>query len=512
MSILTRLSSIFSRSEPKPRMQPEPTGRPIRGSYDAARDGNETVNIWANSDALDADAANSLAVRTKLRNRDRYERSNNGHKCGIHRTQANYVIGTGPKLKMQTASKGFNAMVEAKWNQWVKATQFFRKLRTENRAKTGDGEGLGLIISDESVTDPVKLNFRPIECDQLAAPVMRANDKNYVDGIHFDEAGNPIAYDILRRHPGSTWFGSVEKEYDTYAAKFVCHWFLHERSGQHRGIPESTSTLNLYPTARRFREATVASAETAADFTAAVEMGSPAEGPDEVAPFTTLPVEKRTMVVMPAGSKMSQMRAEHPATTYEMFNRETLCEEARPLNMPYNIAACDSSGYSYSGGQLDHQTFFVSVDVERQECEMDVADRVFAVWFEEAAWTYGWNVNATPAPKHEWGWPGRPHTDQVKTAVARKTRLATGQTTLSAIYAEDGLDFDDELPKMAAEYGVSVDEMRGILRRAVFGKAADAAPAGPPPDGDAGSQAAPLPGANRFSSSPNGNGRARVPV
>lgn len=500
MSLLSRLVSVFSRS---PRTRQEPLGRPIRGSYDAARDGNETVNIWANSDALDADAANSLAVRTKLRNRDRYERGNNGHKCGIHRTQANYVIGTGAKLKMQTGSKGFNAMVEAKWNAWVKASQLARKLRTKDRAKTGDGEGLALIVVDEAMEDPVKLNVRPLECDQLAAPVMRSNEENYVDGVHFDDAGNPIAYDILRRHPGSTWWGEVEREYDTYPAKFVCHWFLHDRSGQHRGIPEATSTLNLFPTARRFREATVAAAETAADLTMMVEMGTPQEGPDEVAPFTTLPLDKRTMTIMPGGSKANQMRAEHPATTYEMFNRETLCEEARPLNMPYNIAACDSSGYSYSGGQLDHQTFFVSVGVERQECEMDVLEKVFKAWFSLAVWVYGWDVPLTPVPKHEWGWPGKPHNDPVKTATARKIKLATGQTTLGDIYAEDGDDFEDKLPKMAEEYGVSEDEMRAILRRAIFGKAAESQATSEPEDKGS-------PGANRFSVSSNGNGK--VPV
>jgi capsid protein len=443
--------------------------RPVQASYDAARDGNETVNIWSNVDGMDADAANSAGVRAKLRNRDRYERANNGRKCGVTRTQANFVVGTGPRLKMQTGSAGFNAMVEAKWNQWCIKSHFARKLRQMDRAKTGDGEALALIVTDENIDDPVKLNLRTIECDRLTCPTLRTNDEYYVDGVHFDEFGTPTDYDILRRHPGAQWYKRPRPEFDTYPAERVCHWYLWDRPEQHRGIPELTATLNLSPTARRFREATVAAAETAADFSLIMEMGAVSDEPDEVAPFTTLPIDKRTMMVSPAGAKSSQLKAEHPATTYEMFNQETASEEFRPINMPRNLATCDSSGYSYSGGQLDHQPYFVSVQVEQQECEEDVVDKVFTAWFRLAVAIYGWNVADSPSPKHGWGWPGKPHNDPVKTATSRKIELATGQITHRRIFSEDGLDFDDELREAANDYGVTEDEVRAKWFAAIGG-------------------------------------------
>lgn len=460
--------NLFGRKH-QPRKAIE-VARPIRARYDAAQDSNETANIWSAADALDADSANSLAVRTKLRKRSRYERGNNGHCAGIIRTQANYVVGTGPTLQMLTGSPGFNAMVESAWLDWCKAVGLFRKLRNANRAKTGDGEAFMLAVSNPMVSGEVKLDLVNVECDRVTSPVGKMDKENYIDGITFDAFGNPESYDILRRHPGASWWSALNKEYDTYAAKFVCHWFGgDDRPGQHRGVPELTPTLNLFATGRRYREAVVAAAETAADLCALIESNLPADdSEDAVTPLTTLPIEKRTMTFLPDQQKATQMKAEQPTTTHAEFTRTTLCEEARPLNMPYNIAACDSSGYSYSGGQLDHQTYFVSIDVERQDCESMVLDKIFALWFAMAQDANKWNVDPFPAPKHGWAWPGRPHSDPTKIAEARKVRLSCGDAAPSEFAAEDGVDYEDRIAALAKDYGVTDKEIRKKLFDANF--------------------------------------------
>ena len=239
-------------------------------------------------------------------------------------------------------------------------------------------------------------------------------------------------------------------------------------------MPELTPSLTLSGTSRRFREATVAAAETAADIAAMMQMGMANEGNDEVAPFTTMPIEKRTLLITPAGATVQQMKAEQPPTTYDMFVRQMVNESARPISMPYNIAACDSSGYSYSGGQLDHQTYFVSVGVERQSCVLEVLDRVFAMWFRQAEEAYGWTKLEAPIPKHDWIWAKKPQNDPVKTALARKHTLAFGGSLISDIYAEDGDDFEDKVEQMAADYGVTVAEVKAKLFEAVFPKSGGA--------------------------------------
>ena len=71
-------------------------------------------------------------------------------------------------------------------------------------------------------------------------------------------------------------------------------------------------------------------------------------------------------------------------TTYAEFKKEILNEIARCLNMPFNVAAGNSSGYNYASGRLDHQTYFKSIRVDQSHLEGVVLDRILAAWLSEA--------------------------------------------------------------------------------------------------------------------------------
>lgn len=436
--------------------------KPIHARHEAAQDLSETRNIWSNSDAMDADAANSLAVRKRLRERSRMARANDGECAGMVRSQSHYVVGLGPKLRLQTAVPGFNSMVESRWQRWCRAVGFARKLRTMNKAKTGDGEAVATVFFNPKINDDVQIDFRPLECDRLTDPNYGGAKRGYIDGIELDAYGNPAFYDILDQHPGAAFPGNGVLSSTRFDAKFILHWFNEDRPEQHRGVPEYSSTLNLFATSRRYREAVVGAAETAADFSVIMKTPVGEDGPDIATPFDTMPIEKRMMIASPAGSEPMQMRAEQPTTTYDAFTRAQTREKARPLCQSYSIAAADSSGSSFSGGRLDQTGYYISVEVERDDCELQVVDRVFALWFEEATRVFGWVGDGT-SPAHLWAWPAMPKIDDQKTATARQTALGCGATRLGTVYAEDGLDFDDEVALMAVEYGVSEQEIRKRL-------------------------------------------------
>jgi lambda family phage portal protein len=449
-------------------------GRPIRGRYDAASDPVDLADHWALSDPLDADLSNSLSVRKKLRERSRLERANNAYATGIIQTHANMVVGVGPTLRMQTGSAAFNTMVEAKWLSWCRATGFLRKLRVMHVAKTGDGEAFARLKSNPRVDDPVKLDLHLIECDQVSSPWLPYGTKNRVDGVWFDEFGNPTHYDVLRYHPGAAWSYSATllDDAEKVPAEFMLHWFRADRPGQHRGVPEITSSLTSFAEGRRWRESVIAAAETAANLSAVLKMPEHQErGPDVAQPFSTMPIEKRMFIATPAGADIFQFKAEQPNAEYATLHRALLSECGRPLGMSYVIAALDSNGTSFSGGKLDQLNYQVVVVVDREDCEQMVLDRVFAQWFREAVVIYGWAVDGRPSPKHGWAWPGMPQIDNQKTANARKIALSCGATSLGRIYSEDGLDFDDELPAMAEQYGVSVSQLKSKLFDAVFAAA-----------------------------------------
>ncbi len=264
--------------------------------------------------------------------------------------------------------------------------------------------------------------------------------------------------------------------------------------------------MNCYAVGRRFREAVVVAAENIADLSVLIKTDQePDTGADIATPFDSIPFEKGMITALPATYDAFQPKPEQPAATYPEFVREQAGEAARPLNMPNNIARADSSGYSFSGGKLDHLTYFVSVDVEQQDIEEDVLDPLFEVWFAEAVLRFGWAVPADPAPNHAWDWPEKPVIDEKKHADANAKNLASGVAVLRRVYAQGGLDFEDELPRMAEDYGKTVDEMRAALFEAHFGNSAPAAPVVQPPK-----VTPPSPGRNRLpTAASNGN---RTPV
>jgi lambda family phage portal protein len=295
-----------------------------------------------------------------------------------------------------------------------------------------------------------------IEADQVTTPHLSILDDNAVDGIAFDEFGNPTEYHVLKRHPGDMRGSGFGLEYDRMAAESVIHYFRAERPGQSRGIPDITPALPLFAQLRRYTLAVLGAAETAADFAGILYTDAPPNGEAEsVEPMDAIELEARSLLTMPGGWKMSQVQAEQPSTTYSEFKKEILNEIARCLNMPFNIAAGNSSGYNYASGRLDHQTYFKSIRVEQEHIGLVVLDRIFTAWINESVLIEGLlpqpaRLRNAELPR-QWFWDGNEHVDPVKEASAQATRLQGHTTTLAREYAEQGLDWETELRQRAKE-------------------------------------------------------------
>jgi capsid protein len=201
--------------------------------------------------------------------------------------------------------------------------------------------------------------------------------------------------------------------------------------------------------------AVLAAAETAADFAGILYTDAPANGEADAAePFEPIELEKRALVTMPGGWKMAQMQAEQPSTTYGEFKHELLNEIARCLNMPFNVAAGNSSGYNYASGRLDHQTYYKAIRVDQSNLERIILDRILAAWLDEAALLPGLlpdGLGPFAQWPHQWFWDGHEHVDPAKEASAQATRLASNTTTLADEYAKRGQDWETQLRQRAKE-------------------------------------------------------------
>lgn len=442
--------------------------RRLRATYDASRTSNEFQNYWVNADRYDADSAHDKSVRHTLISRSRYEIGNNGYSDGIAQTCATDLVGIGPTLRMQTASEGFNRTVELSWYYWCQATQFRRKLWCMAHAKHSDGEAFAVLRRNERPGSPIPLDLQLYEAEQIQTPYLPFDQPGYIDGIRFDDSGNPLWYDLLRYHPGTTRGVTYDPVPERIPADRMLHWFRLRRPGQHRAVPEMSSTLNNGAAARRWREAVVASAETAADYTFLMKTQMTPEEADAVAPFSTMDISKRQMGFLPAGWDPFQPKGEFPTATHAEFHKTLVNEQARPKSMPYNKAACDSSSYNYASGRLDHQTYYAALDVEREDCNDLVLDPLFAVWFDLAIVRFRWlggdpSAISRLAHAHIWDWPKHRVADVEAEANANATKLTSGQIGLHRLYSDAGLDLQDEIAAMAQAFGVTEDEIRARL-------------------------------------------------
>lgn len=427
------------------------TERPsVRARYDAAQRDKDSQNHWAEADDLSARYANSADVRHILRRRSRYERANNSYLDGIAITLANDTIGTGPRLQVRSPDADVNQEITEAFEEWSCCIGLAEKLRTMRQARCIDGEAFAIMITNPKLSTPVQLDLRLVEADQISTPFPAPLDQLAVDGIRFDQYGNPLEYHVLKYHPGDLFQGYTT-QFDRIPAEFVLHWFLAKRPQQYRGVPDVTAALPLFAQLRRFTLAVLAAAETAADFAALLETQAPPDSDEDVPePFESLQIVKRMMTTLPAGAKLAQLKAEQPATSFEMFQRQILIEIARCLGMPYNIAAGNSAGYNYSSGRLDHQTYYKSIAVDQYHVEECMLKRIFLAWLAEAV-LLG-QIERQPKPlKYQWFWDGHGHVDPEKEATAQQIRLASNTSTLADEWARQGHDWRERLTQRAEE-------------------------------------------------------------
>lgn len=148
---------------------------------------------------------------------------------------------------------------------------------------------------------------------------------------------------------------------------------------------------------------------------------------------------------------------------YDMFVRAILNEIARCLNLPFNVAALNSSTYNYASGRMDYQVYHKHLRTLRLDMERAILDRLLVKWFDEAALVRGLIPNGLP-PVAEWNWTwtwdGAEHVDPLKEANAEGVRLANNTTTLADVCAKAGKDWRQVLAQRAAER--EMEETLGI--------------------------------------------------
>lgn len=471
-----------------------PVQRDVQARFDLTSTTHENKRHWADSDALSGRAAYYKQERKTARERSRMEAANNSWYAGILRTACNHIIGPGPRLKMMTADTALNARVEKHWRKWSREINLPEKLRLLVETYWRDGEAF-LMRAHRPSLDPIKLDIRMYEADQVAMPYAHIMDPTIEDGIRVDALGNPVEYWVYDNHPGDLNIGhTMYLKGSWYEADLMIHLFRRERPGQLRGWPRCAPALDWLAHMRRFGKATLSAAEAAAVwgvFVTTTGSQMAARMPED---FMAVDFERNMMNFLPSGWKPDQIDPKHPATTDEMFQRTGLMYFSRCTNMPYSLACGSSKDSNFAAAKMDiKNTWEPEVVSEQSLVDINAMKTVFRWFLEEIALLKDSNEPDAPyildgAPslseiEYRFFFPSLPVSDEKATAEASAARITTGVSTFSVEAAAQGLD-DDALCEMAArDNGVTVQQYRQARFQKTFGVVNQTAGTTPPQPG-----------------------------
>ena len=443
---------------------------PVRAGFDAASRSPESMRHFAGANFLSADAALSPDVRKTIISRVRNEVVNNGYAWGILDTLAEHCIGTGPRLQLfswddcdkNAGDEPGRSMErrERRFRQWSGDIGLCEKLKIARKAKARDGEVFLRKSINPKIRNSVKLDVTLFESEQVGSPLLSVAPEYYdngtpkeVDGILYDRYGNASAYRFWTLHPGANGVANTLVG-DSYLvnAGLVIHYANLERPGQHRGLSEFASTLNVFNDMRRYDAAVLAAAETAAEISFVLYTDNPADVDDNdndekrYPPGMVMELARNSGVTLPEGWKAAQMKAEQPTSTHTEFIRT-----------------------------MDHQTYFRVIRGERALIERTILDDLLWGWERFDRLLHPEDYPANVEIDHGWMWDGFAHVDPLKEASAQNIRLnLSGTSTLMEECGMEGKDWEKVIRQRKRERDMM--ERCGLLDTRNNQTGADAVP------------------------------------
>lgn len=205
-------------------------------------------------------------------------------------------------------------------------------------------------------------------------------------GVELDAWERPVAYWLLKYHPGDVYHGPVEEKYERIPADELIHSFDPWRPHQVRGFTWThAAALDLHHL-EEFRQATRIKAEHAAKITGFYEpdaewLDPPNDDEDDVGAIYE-EVEAGTARALPYGYKYRELNHNTPGSDFAPFVKDTLRSAAGGLGPSYNRLSNDLEGVSFSSlrdGTLDERDFYKCV----QELVIsELLERLGETWFE----------------------------------------------------------------------------------------------------------------------------------
>ena len=424
-----------------------------------------------------ANAELDLALPT-LRNRARgLYRNDPFVRRWVSQLQVNVVGHTGFKLQVRAKNSNGgmdtfgNQQVETAWREWTRVCtadgqmSFRDALSLAVRTWARDGEVFCEIVRGPQFTHGMALHFFEADhVDETHNVDPLPNGNTIRQGIELDRFERPVAYHILRRHPGDPMFNTVEhRKYRRIPASKMIHVYIKDRPHQVRGEPPMSPIMTATKMLGGYREAEVTGRRLAAS-----KMGFFKrlfnQGQGDLAPLVDvensdgefeIEVSPGKLSVLPTGVDFEKFDMTSFSTDYEQFERQILRSIAAGLDTAYSNITMDSSNSSYSADRSDQikqrdvwrmmQGFFI----ER------FANRVYFHWNDMAFQFAGLQLPMYRAEKflkaayftpRGWSW-----VDPEKEIKATVLAMDRNITSLTRVATEQGRDVEDVFREIQSE-------------------------------------------------------------
>lgn len=453
--------------------------RPLRRGFDAAIVSRLT-SFWNNSNTgINQDLESTLP---SLRGRCRTLAQNNEYArkflqmVGTHivgpdgfRLNVNGVNGYGKDAQPDAVG---NSVIERHFADWClpKNCDVTGKLafpamcRLIVQTVARDGEALVRRIRDSSSKYGYQLQVLDIDRLDIRAKGKYSNGNVVRMGVEYDAYGRVVAYHLHGRNPSD--YGEMQESVtkDRVLANEILHLYVTERAEQLRGVPwMHAAGLSLYQLGA-FEEAAVVAARVGASkmgfFTSPDGTGSALAENQDATGGLYQDAEPGKFDVLPEGYDFKSFDPDYPHGNYEPFVKAALRRIASGLGVAYNTMSSDLEGVNFSSirsavlEERDNWTVLQNWFID------SFLIPVYQDWLLMALTRQAIKFTASssmPPDRYEKfsmpRWQGRrwKWVDPVKDAEANLMLRRAGLKSSTTIGDEQGLEFEDELAKIAIE-------------------------------------------------------------
>ena len=436
----------------------------------------------------DADT-DTLTDRQSVVNRSRDLIRNEPIAAGAINTNTLHVVGAGLtmqsrlnrhilKLNEKEAARKQN-LIESEWKLFAnnldcsydRRGTFNDTINLVFRGALESGDIFSLLPFELRNTSPYGLKIQLIESDRVCNRGNSGNTRDLAGGVHFNQKGQPVAYDVRTTNPGSDKsFESVWRTVQAFSPtgrRRILHVYEQLRPDQTRGMPYLAPIIEMLKQLSKYTNAEIAAAVVNSYFTVFLRSST---GETKLSPFA---MEGETnarstdqdyklgmgaFITLAEDESVEFADPKRPNNNFDGFMQAMLRQIGAALSIPYELLNYQFSS-SYSASRSAMLLAWKMFKTRRTWLESHYCNLIYEAWFEEAVL-----IGRVSAPgfmddfairaaylQNKWVGPSPGQIDPTKETTAALDRIGGRLSTIAEESASIGGDFEQNIEQVAYE-------------------------------------------------------------